>query len=446
MPHMNLYEETFIGRRSTNQDSMLTLWLDEDCCLLAVADGMGGTAGGAIASKLALEALKLDVLSAFEQSNRRMPMKDTLKMAYQHAQLAIVSYVNEHPDMQGMGTTLVCALIFGERYVIGNLGDSRIYLAKNNKVYQLSRDHTYIQDYREKYGDQVDPVIVQQYSHLLLKSIDGGSDAPDIFPNDAAHYKLMKGEGFLLCSDGLINDKVTTDEQAFAAALFSESDLESAAKRLISRAYHQGSSDNITIVLAEYGAFERLPNGKARKGNRSTKQIAKGKTMQKSVKVVLILVGVMLIAASGWGVYKYGLFDRLMNSIEQTDKAAQPATSEAVKDPVVTPSVKEEIAVHVLTGVRFETINNCIGLKPDESISWVPPVLSGGYEPESYRVFFYEMDKSILAIDAVTVQEPFIELKGLNLPAKKYYMQVETIIVQGKSNKSELVLVDITPN
>jgi protein phosphatase len=121
---------------------------------------------------------------------------------------------------------------------------------------QLTSDHTYVQEYIDKH-ESISREMADQYSHYLIKVLDGGKDIPDLFPAEKEYEELNSGEIFMLCSDGLILSKTETNTQLFYNYLKGASDLKEAAQNLISYVYLTGSDDNITLILAEYGSFER---------------------------------------------------------------------------------------------------------------------------------------------------------------------------------------------
>ncbi|MBN1781250.1 serine/threonine-protein phosphatase [bacterium] len=257
MSQLAYYGLSFKGRRAENQDKYLTMRLGPETCFLAVADGMGGTNGGQIASGLVLESAEAVLSRTSVDQKFQFIMKRVLEQIFQEGQKAIAAYISQYPEMQGMGTTLSCVIVHQDHWCAASIGDSRIYLLQNQVVKQISVDHTPIQEYKNKHG-QVDPALVAQYGHILLKSMDGGSEMPDIFPADESAFTLKRGQGFLLCSDGLITDKAGRPDKKFARFIFGRSALQKSAQDLIGFAFHSGSTDNITVVLAEYGKIARM--------------------------------------------------------------------------------------------------------------------------------------------------------------------------------------------
>ena len=143
------------------------------------------------------------------------------------------------------------------KYVWGNIGDSRLYLLRDDFINQLTTDHTYVEDYKKTKGDDIPDSILEQYSHYLTRAVDGGADEAEIFPESEPFHEIKDGDVFLLCSDGLITNKANTDTEVFKNYITGTSDVKKAAKYLISYAYGNGSKDNITAIIAEFGNFAR---------------------------------------------------------------------------------------------------------------------------------------------------------------------------------------------
>ncbi len=249
---------TFPGRRDVNQDDILHCYPGPDSFFLAVADGMGGVSGGQIASQTVLQTAESFLRDRFEDSVDPTGLKAILTEMYGRAQASIREITDKDPSLQGMGTTLTCVLGYDDAFVVGNLGDSRVYYLHEGTLMQISEDHSYLQEFKNKSGgEDLDPEFVAQYGHIINKTLDGSGDEPDFFPEEDPVYRLNEQDGFLLCSDGLIVDKVQDQEQLFQSYMLGTPDLQTAAESLVSLAYYSGSTDNISIVMAEAGTLHR---------------------------------------------------------------------------------------------------------------------------------------------------------------------------------------------
>jgi protein phosphatase len=219
---------------------------------------MGGVAGGQIASQTVLTTAEEYLNERFQYHTTAGDLKDILEEMYERAQAAIRKITDDDPSLEGMGTTLTCVLGYDDHFVVGNLGDSRVYYLSDGSMEQVTEDHSYLQEFKNKAGnDNLDPQFVAQYGHIINKTLDGSGDDPDFFPLDEETYELSESDGFLLCSDGLIVDKLQDQEQLFKSYMLGTPDLQTAAESLVSLAYYSGSTDNISVVMAEAGNLRR---------------------------------------------------------------------------------------------------------------------------------------------------------------------------------------------
>jgi len=249
---------TFPGRRDVNQDDILHFYPSPTSFFLGVADGMGGVAGGQIASQTVLQTVESVLKEQFEDEVSPDMLKEVLDVAFEAAQDSIREITEQDPSLEGMGTTLTCVLGCENRFIAGNLGDSRVYYLSDGEIHQVTEDHSYLREFEKEAGaDNIDPEFIEQYGHIINKTLDGSGDEPDYFPKEEPFYELDEEDGFLLCSDGLIVDKLQDQEQLFKSYMIGTPDLQTAAESLVSLAYYSGSTDNISAVLAEAGTLER---------------------------------------------------------------------------------------------------------------------------------------------------------------------------------------------
>ncbi|WP_028567201.1 protein phosphatase 2C domain-containing protein [Salisaeta longa] len=249
---------TFPGRRDVNQDDVLHCYPGPGAFFFAVADGMGGVAGGKIASETVLDTCNEYLAVRMQKQVAPSDLKEIMGEMYSRCQAAIRAVTDERPDLEGMGTTLTCMLGYEGQYIIGNLGDSRVYRLHEGQMEQVTEDHSYLNEFKKKSGGQpLDPDFVAQYGHIINKTLDGSDDTPDFFPQDRTAYTLASGDGFLLCSDGLIVDQLQDQAQLFKSYMMGTPDLQTAAESLVSLAYYSGSMDNISVVLVEAGELQR---------------------------------------------------------------------------------------------------------------------------------------------------------------------------------------------
>jgi protein phosphatase len=224
------------GRRAVNQDAVLLETLPHGLELAAVADGMGGHAGGEVASQHALKVLRAQVAAGRD-----------LVDAVRKANTAVFQEAHDHPEYLGMGTTIVALLRDGAEYLIANVGDSRAYRIDGSGVQQLTQDHSYIAE-AVRSGLSLEEAEKSPWRNAVTRSVGTASDVEvDCFgPFDANEPNT-----FLLCSDGLYRTLAEADLAYLAGP---NSDLADAAKALVASAFQNGSDDNITAALVRFGA------------------------------------------------------------------------------------------------------------------------------------------------------------------------------------------------
>ncbi|MCW2785955.1 MAG: serine/threonine-protein phosphatase [Marmoricola sp.] len=205
--------------------------------LLVVADGVGGAARGDIASSATLEVIrKLDVPPGNDPLSE---LAATIHLA--HDRLAEI--VEQHPDLDGTSTTVTAAVFDGTHLSIGHVGDSRGYLMRDGALEQLTADHTLVQSLVDEGRITEEEARVHPHRNLILRAVDGVHEPePDLLT-----VPLQVGDRLLLCSDGCAG--VLVDDQL--AAILVRDPLEDAAAQLIRASLEAGSSDNVTVVVAE---------------------------------------------------------------------------------------------------------------------------------------------------------------------------------------------------
>jgi len=202
-------------------------------CLLAVADGMGGYAGGEVASSTVIAALSsFDVLVPEEE------LVTTLGRAVSEVNGALGRAIEANPELNRMGTTLTAMLWNGTHVALAHIGDSRAYLLRDGVLFQITQDHTLAELLAEGGGEG------SHLSHMLFKVLDGGPERdPDLSLREA-----RIGDRYLLCSDGLTGP---VEPQTIFDVLTEEETREGSVARLIQLAREGGGPDNITCVVAD---------------------------------------------------------------------------------------------------------------------------------------------------------------------------------------------------
>jgi protein phosphatase len=219
-------------QRQDNQDSMYAgPWL------VAVADGVGGAAGGEVASRLTINAMMpLDTDQIADPEN-------ALKSAANDADTSIRQTVAEHSALAGMGTTLTAMLATDDRVALAHIGDSRAYRLRGNALEQLTRDHTLVQSLIDDGQITEEEAQTHPRRSWIMRALDGRGN-PDI---DVVLLDVEPGDRYLVCSDGLSS---YVDEVEIGRALRGD-DPQSAADRLVQLALAAGGPDNVTCIVAD---------------------------------------------------------------------------------------------------------------------------------------------------------------------------------------------------
>ena len=235
----NSFAQTDLGLvREGNEDSAIY------CAnLIAVADGMGGHAGGEVASAIAINALAqlLPVISDPEidtDSREDLFLNITYEIDSQ-----ILEKSKQLPELAGMGTTLTALNISGNNVELLHIGDSRCYRYRDNKLEQLSYDHTVMQELLDQGRLTPEEVFDHPQRSLLTQALMGDSGLDPILVS----YEIKADDKFLLCSDGLTN---LLSDYEITKIIESKTDNDLIAS-LISEVKAKGAPDNITIIWAQ---------------------------------------------------------------------------------------------------------------------------------------------------------------------------------------------------
>lgn len=235
------------GKRSNNEDAYLCKQLTPNTYTFAVADGMGGTNSGEIASHTAIEAVNEYFQNHIHDDIPENNIKNIVQSCFYYVQDRISYLISEKPELSGMGTTLTLVLVVNDKFVYGNIGDSRIYRINANQIELLTRDHTYIQQLIDD-NKQVTIEDYHRFSHMLTKCINGNQEKPDIFPSASEYHILNKQDCLLLCSDGLIVQN-NNNLSGLPCEISVKNNVNKIVNKLINRALQKGSNDNITAVV-----------------------------------------------------------------------------------------------------------------------------------------------------------------------------------------------------
>lgn len=213
-----------------------------DLGFCAVADGLGGRAGGEIASSMAVHEVH-EALLRGAVPDPDGTLRGALAQAVTHANSAIHAAGLADMRLKGMATTFVGLLVSGGRAILAHVGDSRIYRIRRGVAERLTVDHSMRELYLQVFKGRADPEVAAKNASAVTRAVGA---RPSVAV-DLRVEELEPGDTFLLCSDGLWG-LISDEEIAFAVAVAPT--LETALASLIAMAYNRGGPDNITAVLA----------------------------------------------------------------------------------------------------------------------------------------------------------------------------------------------------
>jgi len=247
--------------RSHNEDSVASI---AEKGLVVLADGMGGYNAGEVASGMATTVLTTELRQLLEEHaphevDPQTGSKAAQKMLHEQvakANTSIYQAAQSQPQYAGMGTTLVVALFYDNKMMVGHIGDSRLYRMREDEFSQVTKDHSLLQE-------QIDAGMLtkEQAKHSSNKNLVtralGIDPAVDL---EVHEYDTRPGDIYLLCSDGL-SDMVSDDDIGMALQALG-ANLELAAQQLVQMANDNGGRDNISVILIkilrEYPAGQGL--------------------------------------------------------------------------------------------------------------------------------------------------------------------------------------------
>jgi len=236
--------------RSENQDRILT---DHSNGLFVVADGMGGHRHGEVAAELAVATLRYYIESSHDRFDATWPFgfdfdlsidANRMSTGIQLANQQVWKHAQGTPDCAGMGTTVAALLISDDNVVVGNVGDSRVYVFRQGELKQISYDDTYVHALAER--GEAPAGDAQNAMRSVLTQAAGPEEVVKVHIVEA---RMESGDLYLLCSDGL---HAVIGDAAIRSILTTGTDIERTARHLNEVARAHGGPDNISVVLLSY--------------------------------------------------------------------------------------------------------------------------------------------------------------------------------------------------
>ncbi|WP_027001534.1 PP2C family protein-serine/threonine phosphatase [Hugenholtzia roseola] len=238
--------------RSENQDA-LDLYEQPLGRFAFLCDGMGGHQAGAKAAQIAIQSLRF-YFDAFLKGKKNtawadLPLKKALQEAFETAQAALVAQVAGQPQWAGMGTTAVVLLLAEKVAYCAHVGDSRLYVFKNQTLSRLTKDHSVVQSLLDQKRLSPQQALQHPQRSVLTRVLGGEDYQPDIQNLSPLLQSMQQGDMFLLCSDGLTNE--LSDSEIETVLLNFNLDLKTKAEYLLAAANRKGGHDNISLILLE---------------------------------------------------------------------------------------------------------------------------------------------------------------------------------------------------
>lgn len=391
---------SFIGRRSENQDAILEHKISNDSFLVGIADGMGGMTGGRLASHAALDSVLKYIRGLGKNDVNENNMKAIMANCFQFANQRMIQEIALNPQLEGMGTTMCLLLIYKDKFVWGNIGDSRLYKINDSGVKLITNDHSYIHEHYTRHNLEVPESVLRQYGHYLTRCIDGNNSDPDVYPSESDFEMVEANSYFLLCTDGLILDKGTSEFDYIRSIVLGEKDINTKVNELISFAFNEGSTDNIASALV-----------KAVPGNNkfleATDLSKSGRNKFKKISFIALIIFVLV--AGSIAIFKM-YFDKTIN----TEVVGNESTKIGFDDrsSFWTPLEQEE----------YQT-----PLDKNSRLLWKPyPDINA---IKGYRLII-ENDTESLRTDFVDRRKFYIPVDDLELlPEKRYKLTINAILI-----------------
>ena len=237
---MQVISRTHVGLvRENNEDALLV----REPSLFAVADGMGGYAAGEIASRSTIKAFETATHS-LRHEQKEQNIRKVMLEAFDKANTHVFKMAVSNESYSGMGTTMTALYLPGDGHgYCCHVGDSRLYLFRNDKLEQLTHDHTLVADLKEQGKITDEEAFVHPQRNILLQALG----VEETVNADFFSFRLQEGDRLLLCSDGL-SDMLRAAE---ISRIIGCADPEQAADKLLEQSLDNGGRDNVSLILID---------------------------------------------------------------------------------------------------------------------------------------------------------------------------------------------------
>ncbi|MBS4536107.1 Stp1/IreP family PP2C-type Ser/Thr phosphatase [Clostridium sp. D2Q-14] len=234
---------THVGKvRETNQDSYYINYND-NLPVFAVADGMGGHNGGEIASDIAIDVIKNNSeIYLNKLSEEKLSIENFIRHTLELSNEQIYKAAIEDESYKGMGTTVTMGCIFKDELFIGNIGDSRAYIIKNNNIIKITEDHSLVAELVKNGTITKEEAINHPQKNIITRAL--GTD--ENVKIDIYNYHIQENDVILLCTDGLTN---LVSEAKIMEYIEEFNDIQNICDNLINHANDNGGYDNSTVII-----------------------------------------------------------------------------------------------------------------------------------------------------------------------------------------------------
>ena len=245
--HLHVAARSDVGMiRAGNEDNFYAD-ANQQRGLFIVADGMGGHAAGEVASEMAVDIISRELAGITDLKAAETPQR--VAEALRRANRAIYDRTISEVDKQGMGTTVSALILSGTRYLIGQVGDSRVYLLRDNSLRQITKDHSYVQEQVDAGFLTPDQARDHPYSNVITRCVGAGETVePDTYAGE-----IRSGDIFLVATDGLTG---MVDDRRLQQLLLAPATPGRVVDALIAEANGRGGLDNITAIVVKVVAAD----------------------------------------------------------------------------------------------------------------------------------------------------------------------------------------------
>lgn len=238
---MKIVAKTDKGKvRSSNQDAYAVGEFPDEVAWAVVCDGMGGAAGGNIASALAVKVISDKINASYREQMSPSSIKNMLDSALIAANIEVYDLADTKSELKGMGTTVVCAVVKDSCAYIAHAGDSRAYIFNKDNLAQVTTDHSFVQDLLNKGKITAEEAQNHPNKNLITRAI-GVDKSIEI---DFDEVEMAEDDVLIICTDGLSN--YVSDMEMINEV--SDGRYYAFADRLVKKANNNGGGDNITVV------------------------------------------------------------------------------------------------------------------------------------------------------------------------------------------------------